>query len=255
MSGIRSDLCSFNVIEEEHVTTIDHTGVHMLNGRVFSTKRSLATTLWSLGQRGTRSPPHLLQQCRRWIYVNDLHCSLGHPHDAALRESSRQMGIKITGRSGYCKECAVGKGISKFAIKSTLCSAEKRLQRLYADLAGPMPVSAGGARYCLMVIDEATNMNWQGFVPKKKSATFTLGKTACLRTDNTSEIINNEFQRMMTDNHIRCEHYSIDGPKRTGRVKHELVLVAEGGVAPFWGFQTMFEGVLFPAKALNYDHM
>ena len=74
-----------------------------------------------------------------WIDLDDLHCFLGHAHDAVLREIARQMGVKVTGRLGYYNKCAGGKGIRKAVAKPTSCRAEKRMQRLYADLAGPTP--------------------------------------------------------------------------------------------------------------------
>ena len=64
---------------------------------------------------------------QRWIDVNDLHCSLGHAHDVVLRETARQLGIKVMERLGYCDECAEGKGIRKAVAKSTSCRAEKRM--------------------------------------------------------------------------------------------------------------------------------
>ena len=48
---------------------------------------------------------------QRWINVDDWHCSLGHAHDAVLRETVRQLGIKVVGLLGYCDGCAGGKGI------------------------------------------------------------------------------------------------------------------------------------------------
>ena len=36
--GVPFDLCSSNVIQEEHVINLDHNGAHMLNGRVFFRK-------------------------------------------------------------------------------------------------------------------------------------------------------------------------------------------------------------------------
>ena len=130
-----------------------------------------------------------------------------------------------------------------------------------------MPVSAGGARYCLMIVVDSTNMGWPVFLLDKSTATVTLGfrtflkavnaygKPTCLRTDHASEFMNNEFQRLMTDNSILREFTSVNGPKRKGRVERKLAPAAEGGVAAFLEFQTMCEGVQFPAKALNYDRM
>ena len=58
----------------------------------------------------------------------------------------------------------------------------------------------------------------------------------------------------MVDNKIRRQFTSVDGPKRNGWVERKLTLVAEGGHAAFLEFQTMFDGVEFPTKALNYEH-
>ena len=128
------------------------------------------------------------------------------------------MGIKVTGRFGHCDGCAGGEGTRKAFAKSTSCRAEKRVQRLYADLAGPLPRSTGGARYCLMIVDDATNMGWPVSLPDKNAATVTLGfhsrlaavnaygQPECLLTDNASDFNNNtEFQRLMINNNIRRE--------------------------------------------------
>ena len=117
----------------------------------FSAKRSPEFFLEAELQ-DTRNPPALAaavfgpgRQIR--IDVNDLHSSLGQAHDTVLRETARQMGITVTGRLGYCDGYAGGKEIRKAVAKSMSCRAKKRMQRLYADLAGPMPTSIGGARY------------------------------------------------------------------------------------------------------------
>ena len=43
--GVPFDLCSCNVIQEEHVVTLDRTGAHTVDGRVlFRSRKSSATT-------------------------------------------------------------------------------------------------------------------------------------------------------------------------------------------------------------------
>ena len=138
------------------------------------------------------------------------------------------------------------------------------MQLLFANLAGPMPKSTGGAQYCLMIVDDVTNMGWPVFLPDKSAATVNngfrtllaavnaYGTPESLRMDNGPEFTNREFQKLMTDNNIRREFTSIDGPNRNGRVERKLALVAKGGMAAFLEFQLMFEGVEFPAKALDY---
>ena len=164
-------------------------------------------------------------------------------------------------------------GIRKPVAESTSNRANQRLHRLFTDLAGPMPTSTGGAQYCLMIVDDATNMVWPVFLPDKSAATVTrgfrtflaainaYGKPACLRTDNSLEFTKKEFQTMMSDTNVRREYTSVDGPKRNGGVERKLALVAEGGMAAlvaeggmaaFLKFQLTFDGVEFLAKALDY---
>ena len=266
--GVPFDLCSFNVIEEDQFITLDNAGTHMLDGRMLFRKEKFgnyveATRVARHERPSALAAAVLSPGSQRWIDVNDLHCSLGHVYDAVLRETARQLGIKVTGRLGCCDGCAGGKGIRKAVAKSTSC-AEKRMQRLFADLAGPMPKSTGGAQFCLMIADDATDVGWPVFLPDKSAAIVTnsfrtfltafnaYGRSESLRTDNGPEFTNRKFQKLMTDNNIHPELTSVDGPKRNGRVERKLALVAEGGIAAFLEFQLMFEGVEFPTKALDY---
>ena len=267
--GVPFDLCSFNAIQEEHVITLGHAGAHVLDGRVLFRKEKFgnyveATRIARHGRPDALAAAVLKPGNHGWIDVNDFPCSLGHAHDYVVLETARQLGIKATGRLGYYDGCVGEKGVRKAVAKSTSCRAEKRMQRLFADFAGPMPKSTGGALYCLMIVDDAKNMGWPVFLPDKSAATVTTGcrtflaavnaygTRESLRKDNAFEFTNREFRKLMFDNNIRREYTSVDGLKRNGRVERKLALVAEGGMAAFPEFQLMFEGVEFPAKALDY---
>ena len=113
-----------------------------------------------------------------------MHCSFGHACDAVLREIVPQLGIKVTGRFGYCDGCVGGKGIREAVAKSTSCRADTRMQRLFADLAGPMTKSTGSAQSCLTIVDDATNMEWSVFPPDKSAATVTNGSGTFLAAVN-----------------------------------------------------------------------
>ena len=187
--GVPFDVCSFNVIQENHVITLDHAGAHTLDGRVLFRKEKLGNYIEVTRVARHERPPALAAAVLRpgsqsWIDVNDLHCSLGRANDAVVRETVRQLGIKVTGRLGYCDGCAGGEGIRKAVAKSTSCRAKKRMQRLFADLAGPMQKSAGGAQYCLMIVDDAINMGWPVVLPDKSAATVTNGFRAFLEAVN-----------------------------------------------------------------------
>ena len=95
-----------------------------------------------------------------------------------------------------------------------------------------------------MIVDDATNTGWPLFLPDKGEATVTHGFRAswrppiptCLRTDNSSEFISKDFERLMADDNTHREFTSVDDPKRNGRVERKLALIAEGGVAAFRSF-------------------
>ena len=101
--------------------------------------------------------------------------------------------------------------------RSTSCRADKRMHLLFADLAGPMLKSPGGAQYYLMIVDDTTSMGWPVFLPDKSAATVTNGfptilaavnahdKPESLRTDGGPEITNRHFQKPMSDYNIRRE--------------------------------------------------
>lgn len=157
----------------------------------------------------------------------------------------------------------MGEGIRKDVANATSCLAEKRLQLLYADLAGPMPASTGGIQCWLTIVDDP-KMDWLVVLPDKSTGIVThgfriflatvnaSGKSACLHAENTSELTKNEFRRLITDTSIRCECTTVDGPKPNGRVEWKLALVGEVGKAAFMEFRTVFDGVEFAVKAPNY---
>ena len=117
-----------------------------------------------------------------------------------------------------------------------------------ADIAEPMPTSTGGVKYCLMIVDDATNMGWPVFLRDKSATIVTLGfltflaavkaygQPECLRTYNVSEFINTDFQSLMDNNNTRRDVTSVDGPKRIAQVERKLALVTEGGHAAFLEF-------------------
>ena len=110
-----------------------------------------------------------------------------------------------------------GEGISEAVAKPTSCRADKRMHLLFADLAGPMSKSHGGAQYYLMIVDDATNIGWPVFLPDKSAATVTSGfrtflaavnayqKSESLRTYSRPEFTHRQFQKLMSDYNIRRE--------------------------------------------------
>ena len=63
MSGIPFYLCSFIVIQERHVITLDHEGAHMLDGRVSFRKEQFGKSEEATRVASHEKPLHSLLQC------------------------------------------------------------------------------------------------------------------------------------------------------------------------------------------------
>ena len=90
--------------------------------------------------------------------INYLHVSLGHAHEGNLRETAKQMGIRVTGTLVPCSEWAAAKGIRRSVSRSTVRRATKPLELLYGDLSGAMPASTGGSVYCFSIVHCYSNL-------------------------------------------------------------------------------------------------
>ena len=200
--------------------------------------------------------------------INDLHVSLGHAHEGNLRETAKQMGIRVTGTLVPCSECAAAKGIRRSVSRSTARRATKLLELLYGDLSGALPASTGGVVYCFFIVDCYSNLGWPIFLKDKSADTVTHalraflaaikplrekhGEPGALRTDNGTEIVNEPLANLLVHYGIRREFTSVDGPKRNGRVERRIALVKKGARAAWLEFPRLFPDVWFPSRAMHY---
>ena len=201
--------------------------------------------------------------------INDLHVSLGHAHKGNLRETAKQMGIRVAGTLVPCSECAAAKGICRSVSRSTARRATKPLELLYGDLSGAMPTSAGKSVYCFFIVDCYSNLGLPIFLINKSADTITHafraflaaikplrekhGEPGALRTDNGTEFVNEPFANLLVQYGIRREFTSIGGSKRNGRVERRIALVKEGARAAWLGFPRLFPDIRFPSRAMHYS--
>ena len=79
--------------------------------------------------------------------INIIHCTFGHTHEVLLKKTATQQGIAYSGELHECRGCSVAKGLWKPIARSTHTRVDKKLQRVFVDLSGPMAVqSIGGKR-------------------------------------------------------------------------------------------------------------
>ena len=293
VSGIWFDLISFNQIQEAHPVLLDKEGGHILGSRILFTKHANgnyvqatkvdhdgspavclnpgmpATTVPSATVPPAMAAAVLRPGATTSADTNDLHVSLGHAHEGNLRETGKQMGIRVTGMLVHCSECTASKGIRWSVSRSTAPRATKPLELLYCNLSGAMPASTGGSVYCFFIVDCYSNLGWPIFLKDKSADTVTHafraflaaikplrekhGESGALRTDNGTEFVNEPFANLLLQYGIRREFTFVDGPKRNGRVERRIALVKEGARATWLGFPRLFPDVRFPSRVVHYS--
>ena len=273
--GLWYELMSFNIIQETEDIVLNKTGAHMLRGRVHFDKEKNGNYVQATRvARGSRGPPAMVAAVmrpgrQRSMNINDMHYSLGHANDASLRETAKQLRLKLTGHRQYCSGCGEAKAIRAAVPKTTSFRAARPLERLFGDLTGPFSPSAGGARYCILLVDDYSNVGWVMFLKDKTGSTVTQafraffaaikplitvhGPVGSLRTDNGLEFVNDDFKNMLMELNIKRELTPVDGAKRNGRVERKLALITERARAAWLEFPRHFPDLQFPRKALIWD--
>ena len=273
--GLWYELMSFNIIQETENIVLNKTGAHMLRGQVHFDKEKNGNYVQATRvARGSRGPPAMVAAVmrpgrQRSMNINDMHYSLGHANDATLRETAIQLRLKLTGHRQYCSDCGEAKAIRAAVPKTTSFRVARPLERLFGDLTGPFSPSADGARYCMLLVDDYSNVGWVLFVKDKTGSTVTQafraffaaikplitvhGPVGSLHTDNGLEFVNDDFKNRLTELNIKRELTPVDGAKRNGRVEQKLALITEGAKAAWLEFPRHFPDLQFPRKALIWD--
>ena len=275
MPGLWYELMSFNIIQEMDDIFLNKTGAHMLRGRVhFDKERNGNYVQTTRVMRGSRGPPAIVAAVMQpgrlgSMNINYMYYSLGHANDATLRETAKQLHLKLTCHRQYCSGCGEAKVILATVPKTTSLWAARPLECLFGDLTGPFSPSSGGARYCMLLVDDYRNVGWVLFLKDKTGSTVTQafrasfaaikpliavhGPVGSLRTDNRLEVVNGDFKDMLTKLNIKRELTPVDSAKCNGRVERKLALMTEGARAAWLEIPLHFPDLPFPRKALIWD--
>lgn len=159
------------------------------------------------------------------------HKRLGHLSRKGMREL--QSGLVNDVKFGndnlkVCVTCFEGKQTVK-PFRNKGKRAKAKLELVHSDVCGPMDVpSWGGARYCLIFVDDYTRKVF-GYMIKAKSEVFskflefkslaenqTGNKIKCLRTDNGGEYTSIELENYLKTNGIRHQTTVPYTPQQNG---------------------------------------
>ena len=169
------------------------------------------------------------------IDVNEFHALLGHPSESKMRFIAKYYGVKLKGKLEVCSHCAQAK-IRQANIPKEVPEEDKSDvpgERLHMDISSIKARSLGGAKYWLLVLDEATGFIFSYFL-KQKSETAsvivglvkhlqTLGKTTrFIRCDNAGENLATEKLCLKEGLGITFEYSAPNSPQQNGRVERRF---------------------------------
>jgi transposase InsO family protein len=140
------------------------------------------------------------------------HSRYGHIHFDALRKfAKREMvcGLPLIERVGQlCDSCLAGKQQRSPFPQKALYRATGLLDLVHGDLCGPItPVTPGGKRYFLLLVDDCSRYMWLTLLATKDEASDAIKrfmaevereaerKVRTLRTDRGGEFTSNELNR------------------------------------------------------------
>ena len=140
--GLWYELMSFNIIQETEDIVLNKTRAHMFRGRVrFDKERNGNYVQATRVAKGSRGPPAMVAAVmrpgrQRSININDMHYSLGHANDDTLRETAKQVHLKLIDHWQYCSGYGEAKAIRAAVPKTTSFRAARPLEHLFGDLTG-----------------------------------------------------------------------------------------------------------------------
>ena len=150
------------------------------------------------------------------------------------------MGIKVFGELVPCAGCSKAKGRRMAVPWTTECRSTWPLERLFVNLSGQQPRSAGGAQYLTMIVDDYSRMGWRYFLQRKSdvpmaSAGFLADINArdtpsiveCIHSDNGTGFTKPEFVALLNDRGIRREYMPVNSPKHDGVVERRIAMTME----------------------------
>jgi hypothetical protein len=174
--------------------------------------------------------------------------------------------LQKTEDGGVCGDCMAGKQTRAPRPASQHPRATRPLRRLYADLCGPFQTtSIGGARYYLLVTDEATRYSMLQPIKTKDDAGEHLMdiinymeaiagvKTQFIRTDRGGEFINEELEELLRERGVHHEKTVAYSPESNGvaergnrTIMERVRSMLHGAGLPnkFWGEAAVYANLL-----------
>ena len=104
--------------------------------------------------------------------INHAHDIFNHMSEQVLKQTCKEHNTYLTGKLQTCLGCLYAKTKRKKTLKATNTRAFTAGERLFRDTSGSYPLSTGGNKYWLKVVDDYLKKNWN-YLLKRKNAVLT----------------------------------------------------------------------------------
>ena len=173
--------------------------------------------------------------------INEFHCSHGHMHEDLLRETAKQIGVKLPGWLVPCQGCSEAKGIRKPVKTLTYTRAIKPAERCFVDLSGPKSVKSMGGKKYMMIVKDGYSRFTRVFSLRTKDekapyfskylAEIAPRKVKVVRSDGSGEFSRGAFGALCTTEKIRQEFTTADSPQYNGVAERQIAIIEAAGLA------------------------
>ena len=132
-------------------------------------------------------------------------------------------------------------------------------QRVFVDLSGKRPPSAGGAMYLMKIVDDFSRLGWPHYLKKKSDAAPVFAKfladiradgcpsvVECVRSDNGTEFLNVEFRALLNSHCVHQELTPVASPKHDGVVERRIACKLELAMVSCLEAKRLFDGEKLP---------
>ena len=186
--------------------------------------------------------------------INHFHSS-GHVNERLLMEVAQQHGVALRGVLRPCGRSLEAKGVRGEVPRRTTSRAERPMEAVHIDLAGPYEASMGGSLNLLTFVDSASkwmrpygmkrNSETTASVQKFVADMNAMGRPHCVRPDNGGEFNSGSYVDYCDFVGIRRENTAPGKPQQTAVVESATLRAMKGDHSARHEIRSLFPGADF----------
>jgi hypothetical protein len=164
-----------------------------------------------------------------------MHQVFNHAGEEPLRHTAKAYGWELTGNLDPCVYCKTANAKQKDIPKTSETQSDVPGERTFMDIASIKTTTMGGAKFWLLLVDDATGMAWLKLLKKKSDAARELmafmrqmkqhrSPVKCIRCDNAGENkdLHNECKESSDLTDVKFEFTARDSPQFNSKTERKF---------------------------------